>query len=85
MTSTTPANRFADYFVICGLDVASGLEPDRLSGERTCFIPIHIHQQYVCGYGRPVCRKNILICMCNIVFDIQNEFSISIFQDHSTL
>ncbi|XP_041355210.1 DENN domain-containing protein 5B-like isoform X3 [Gigantopelta aegis] len=33
MTTTTPANRFADYFVICGLDVASGLEPDRLSGD----------------------------------------------------
>uniref|UniRef100_A0A8C2XD79 DENN domain containing 5A n=1 Tax=Cyclopterus lumpus TaxID=8103 RepID=A0A8C2XD79_CYCLU len=25
--------RFADYFVICGLDTASGLEPDELSGE----------------------------------------------------
>ena len=28
----TPHNRFADYFVICGLDASSGLEPDRLSG-----------------------------------------------------
>ena len=26
------ANRLADYFVICGLDASSGLEPDRLSG-----------------------------------------------------
>ncbi|KAL5009858.1 hypothetical protein ScPMuIL_012163 [Solemya velum] len=26
-------SRFADYFVICGLDVSSGLEPDQLSGE----------------------------------------------------
>lgn len=25
--------RFADYFVICGLDTESGLEPDELSGE----------------------------------------------------
>ena len=25
-------NRFADYFVISGLDVKSGLEPDQLSG-----------------------------------------------------
>lgn len=27
------ANRFADYFVICGLDLSSGLEPDRFAGE----------------------------------------------------
>lgn len=26
-------NRFADYFVICGLDLDTGLEPDRFSGE----------------------------------------------------
>lgn len=25
--------RFADYFVICGLDTETGLEPDELSGE----------------------------------------------------
>ena len=25
-------NRFADYFVICGLDYNSGLEPDRFAG-----------------------------------------------------
>lgn len=25
--------RFADYFVICGLDTESGLEPDELSGK----------------------------------------------------
>ena len=24
--------RFADYFVICGLDLDSGLEPDRFAG-----------------------------------------------------
>lgn len=28
-------NRFADYFVICGLDLDTGLEPDRFSGEYT--------------------------------------------------
>lgn len=27
------ASRFADYFVICGLDLSSGLEPDRFAGE----------------------------------------------------
>lgn len=26
-------SRFADYFVICGLDTETGLEPDELSGE----------------------------------------------------
>lgn len=25
--------RFADYFVICGLDYGSGLEPDKYSGK----------------------------------------------------
>lgn len=25
-------NRFADYFVICGLDLDTGLEPDRFVG-----------------------------------------------------
>ncbi|XP_069479775.1 DENN domain-containing protein 5A isoform X3 [Ambystoma mexicanum] len=30
--NTAPA-RFADYFVICGLDTDTGLEPDELSGE----------------------------------------------------
>lgn len=25
-------NRFADYFVVCGLDLNSGLEPDKLAG-----------------------------------------------------
>uniref|UniRef100_A0A3B5LZU5 Uncharacterized protein n=1 Tax=Xiphophorus couchianus TaxID=32473 RepID=A0A3B5LZU5_9TELE len=27
------SSRFADYFVICGLDTESGLEPDELSGK----------------------------------------------------
>ena len=30
----TTAHRLVDYFVISGLDIASGLEPDQLSGER---------------------------------------------------
>lgn len=28
----TTTNRFADYFVICGLDLDTGLEPDRFAG-----------------------------------------------------
>ncbi|XP_053576576.1 DENN domain-containing protein 5A isoform X3 [Bombina bombina] len=31
--SNTAPGRFADYFVICGLDTDTGLEPDELSGE----------------------------------------------------
>uniref|UniRef100_A0A8B9HJ82 DENN/MADD domain containing 5A n=1 Tax=Astyanax mexicanus TaxID=7994 RepID=A0A8B9HJ82_ASTMX len=31
--SSSACCRFADYFVICGLDTDSGLEPDELSGE----------------------------------------------------
>lgn len=32
---STP-NRFADYFVICGLDLDTGLEPDRFAGMYSC-------------------------------------------------
>lgn len=28
----TKTTRFADYFVICGLDLNSGLEPDKFAG-----------------------------------------------------
>lgn len=28
----TTINRFAEYFVICGLDLEDGLEPDRFAG-----------------------------------------------------
>lgn len=31
--ATTSKNRLADYFVICGLDLNSGLEPDNFSGK----------------------------------------------------
>lgn len=30
----TAFTRFADYFVICGLDFESGLEPDRIAGKK---------------------------------------------------
>ena len=35
----TTAHRLVDYFVISGLDIASGLEPDQLSGEGTETLP----------------------------------------------
>lgn len=43
----TTTNRFADYFVICGLDLDTGLEPDRFAGmyamhtHLTQYIPFH--------------------------------------------
>lgn len=40
MSSQGPSYRFADYFVICGLDVASGLEPDTLSGDNLHCAPL---------------------------------------------
>lgn len=33
MSSTSSKNRFVDYFVICGLDLNSGLEPDLVAGK----------------------------------------------------
>lgn len=36
-TTATTTNRFADYFVICGLDLDTGLEPDRFAGMYTLF------------------------------------------------
>ncbi|XP_070189297.1 DENN domain-containing protein 5B-like isoform X2 [Littorina saxatilis] len=33
-------NRLVDYFVICGLDASSGLEPDRLSGDNLQCAPL---------------------------------------------
>ena len=33
MSGQKPGSRFTDYFVVCGLDVEAGLEPDQLSGK----------------------------------------------------
>ncbi|KAJ6646254.1 DENN domain-containing protein 5A [Pseudolycoriella hygida] len=33
LNETAATNRFADYFVICGLDLNEGLEPDRFAGD----------------------------------------------------
>ncbi len=41
---TAATNRFADYFVICGLDLNEGLEPDRFAGK------IHIYLSIDCDY-----------------------------------
>lgn len=41
MTSSLPASqRFVDYFVVCGLDLNSGLEPDKLAGDNLDCTPL---------------------------------------------
>ena len=47
MSSQKVDNRFADYFVICGLDATSGLEPDQLSGK---FYELTLFQNYFIVY-----------------------------------
>lgn len=34
-------SRFADYFVICGLDLDTGLEPDRFAGKINCYTQLN--------------------------------------------
>lgn len=35
--------RFADYFVVCGLDTDTGLEPDQLSGKIIAIAILEFH------------------------------------------
>lgn len=53
---STAFNRFADYFVICGLDPDTGLEPDRFAGMYTSFYQYyyHYHNYY---YQKKTCLK----------------------------
>ncbi|KAJ9601188.1 hypothetical protein L9F63_000656, partial [Diploptera punctata] len=44
--NTPGVNRFADYFVICGLDLSSGLEPDRFAGDNLESTPLE--RSYKC-------------------------------------
>lgn len=49
--------RFADYFVICGLDTETGLEPDELSGEWPAALGAG-----AAGSGRAACPHRYLPC-----------------------
>lgn len=40
VAASSAKNRFADYFVICGLDLSSGLEPDNFSGDNLQSSPL---------------------------------------------
>lgn len=42
-------DRFADYFVISGLDLSSGLEPDRFAGE-LCLLDVFCTLQLTIEY-----------------------------------
>lgn len=44
-------SRFADYFVICGLDLDTGLEADRFSGNKFSYNIIFIMYFYVYTYN----------------------------------
>ncbi|XP_069674606.1 DENN domain-containing protein 5B isoform X2 [Periplaneta americana] len=49
--TSSGANRFADYFVICGLDLSSGLEPDRFAGDNLESTPLdRSYKCQVLGY-----------------------------------
>jgi hypothetical protein len=39
--------RFADYFVICGLDLKTGLEPDVISGTYDVNIMLCFHKHLI--------------------------------------
>lgn len=45
----TKTDKFADYFVICGLDLKSGLESDRLAGLST-YITFEFMYHRQCNY-----------------------------------
>lgn len=59
-SSSVTEKRLADYFVICGLDLSSGLEPDQLAGNLLlCFyilnlwnfnMILHYHYYYFNNY-----------------------------------
>ncbi|XP_078000435.1 DENN domain-containing protein 5B-like [Glandiceps talaboti] len=47
MSNTTQTQtRFADYFVVCGLDISSGIEPNHLTGEHLQYRPLE--RNYKC-------------------------------------
>lgn len=60
----TTTNRFADYFVICGLDLDTGLEPDRIAG--TYSIYTHAIQLWVNAH---------LIAKCSIISSILDKIT----------
>ena len=43
MSAASGGQRFVDYFVVCGLDSVSGLEPDQLSGKLTYVNEVYIN------------------------------------------
>lgn len=58
--TATPLPRLVDYFLVCGLDIESGLEPDRLAGESPLNVEEFNFQYYF------ACSKSYLIVYCRI-------------------
>lgn len=53
-------NKFADYFVICGLDFNSGLEPDKYGGEfKTMIKFFYTRKHHILCYRGPYARLAI--------------------------
>lgn len=47
-TEQTSTTRFADYFVICGLDLETGLEPDRFAGKFKFYVLLSFGNRVQC-------------------------------------
>ena len=58
--------RIADYFVISGLDVTSGLEPDQLSGKQRREIELYVVSQE---------HNDPLFCKCQMMPDEATELT----------
>jgi len=66
-SASSVADRFADYFIICGLDLSSGLEPDRFAGELLLLVvfdrlDFHIQRSLLHEW-----EKSLLMRNCPIV------------------
>lgn len=54
MSSSSSRNRFVDYFVICGLDLNSGLEPDLVAGRPVSVTKIQSYKSVCNGLYRTI-------------------------------
>lgn len=61
--SPSRLNRFADYFAICGLDLDTGLEPDRFSGEYIDYRPRIVQNAYCLSVLYGILSKSNLKCV----------------------
>lgn len=69
MTNPGTPSRFADYFVVCGLDVKSGLEPDQLSGlfVSLCNRRLGVGELDPCQSMYGYYKTRFVICSCQLL------------------